>query len=317
MAVSLILAGTLALGSSAAAVRRRAAEREAAARVSHPPTGELIEVEGHTLHVHIEGRGPDLVLIHGASGSSRDFTFRFVDRVKARYRVLAFDRPGLGWSDDIGAQGANPLVQAVLLRTAAARLGVTRPIVLGHSYGGAVALAWGLGDPAGTAALVAVSGAAMPWPGGLGPLYAITASALGGATVVPLLSAWVSPERAGRVVAEIFAPQEVPGGYADYIGLNLALRPGQLRANARQVTGLKPYLKLMQAGYPTLPMPLEIVHGDRDTIVPLSVHAEPLARLVPGAALTVLPGVGHMPHHVVPEAVEAAIDRAAHRAGLR
>ena len=54
-----------------------------------------------------------------------------------------------------------------------------------------------------------------------------------------------------------------------------------------------------------------------DTIVPHKVHGEPLSKLIPGAHLTLLPGVGHMPQHVAAPAVLAAIDRAAARAGLR
>lgn len=77
------------------------------AETSYPPTGQLLTVEGHTVHAHVEGHGPDLILIHGASGSTRDFTFSFVERMKGRYRVIAFDRPGLGWSDDIGPDGVS------------------------------------------------------------------------------------------------------------------------------------------------------------------------------------------------------------------
>ena len=62
---------------------------------------------------------------------------------------------------------------------------------------------------------------------------------------------------------------------------------------------------------------VEIVHGDADTIVPLDIHSEPLARLLPDATLTVLPGIGHMPHHAAPDAVVAAIDRVFARAALR
>ncbi|ABA79180.2 alpha/beta fold hydrolase [Rhodobacter sphaeroides] len=317
LAVSLLIAGTLALGGCGAAVSQRAADREAVAETSYPPTGQLLTVEGHTVHAHVEGHGPDLILIHGASGSTRDFTFSFVERMKGRYRVIAFDRPGLGWSDDIGPDGVSPLVQADLLRKAAEQLGVKRPIVLGHSYGAAVALAWGLRDPGQTAAIVTVSGAVMPWPGDLGPLYSLTASSFGQAAVVPLISAFVSPDRAEKVVGQIFAPQAVPPGYADYFGVGLSLRRESFRINARQVTGLKPYLKLMQPNYAKLPMPVEILHGDADQVVPVEIHARPLGRLIPNAHVTILPGIGHMPHHVAPEAVAAAIDRAAVRAGLR
>jgi pimeloyl-ACP methyl ester carboxylesterase len=109
----------------------------------------------------------------------------------------------------------------------------------------------------------------------------------------------------------------VPEGYADHVGIDLTLRTATIRANSRQVNGLKPHVAAMAARYPGLSVPIEIVHGDRDTIVPLEVHSRVLADAAPTARLTVLPGVGHMPHHADPKATIAAIDRAASRAGLR
>ena len=147
LAASLILA-TLALGAGAAAAgpARRPARGGGRGRLSRR-RARCIEVGKARVHAHVAGTGPDLVLIHGASGNVRDFTFALVGLLTARYRVIAFDRPGLGWSDDLGRDGLSPLVQADLLRAAAAQLGVRRPIVLGHSYGGAVAMAWALRDP--------------------------------------------------------------------------------------------------------------------------------------------------------------------------
>ncbi|TKA97187.1 alpha/beta hydrolase [Cereibacter changlensis] len=315
--VASLVAATVVLGGCAAAVDTRATRREALAEQLYPPTGQLLQVNGRTVHAHVEGQGPDLVLIHGASGNTRDFTFRLVDQLKGRYRVIAFDRPGMGWSDDMGPEGLSPLVQADVLRAAADQLGVKNPLVLGHSYGGSVALAWGLRDPGDTAGLVIVSGASMPWPGGLGALNAVTASDFGGATIVPLLTAYVAPERTEPVVEAIFAPQAAPEGYAEYIGIGLSLRRDSFRTNAKQLSNLKPYLQLMMPNYSKLPMPVEIVHGTGDTIVPYKVHGEPLSKLIPGAHLTLLPDIGHMPQHVAAPAVIAAIDRAAARAGLR
>ncbi len=84
-----------------------------------------------------------------------------------------------------------------------------------------------------------------------------------------------------------------------------------------QINALRPQVQAMQEDYPTLTLPIELVHGDADTIVPLHIHSQPLMDLIPNGHLTVLPGAGHMPHHTHPEAVIAAIDRAAARAGLR
>jgi pimeloyl-ACP methyl ester carboxylesterase len=320
-----ILTTAALLGGCGVILDRRADTRAAEAEAAYPPTGQFVSVNGQRVHAHIEGTGPDLVLIHGASGNTRDFTFAFVDRLKDDYRVIVFDRPGLGWSDRVSPEfgGAfntaaeSPAEQAAFLQAAADQLGVRNPIVLGHSYGGAVALAWGLARPADTAALVVVAGASNPWPGGLGALYGIASSAIGGATLVPLIAAFPPRRQVDGALDSIFAPQSPPEGYADYIGAGLTLRRETLRANARQVNSLRPHVVEMAARYSSLPMPVEIVHGTADDVVPIDIHSEPLARQIPGAVLTRLEGIGHMPHHAAPDAVEDAIHRAAARARLR
>lgn len=305
------------LAVTGCAVDQQASRREARAEAAYPPTGQLLRVGGRQVHADIRGSGPDLILLHGASGNSRDFTFDLAGRLQDRYRVISFDRPGLGWTDDLGPQTDNPIAQASLLRKAAAQLGVQNPIVLGHSYGGAVAMGWALRDPQDTAAVVLLAGATYPWPGDLGNWYPFITSTFGRAAAVPLIAAYAPESRVQDAIAGIFAPNPVPEGYAGYIGAGLTLRRDSFLNNARQVDGLKPYLAAMAPRYPQLSMPIEIVHGDRDTTVGLDLHSRRMVQDLPNARLTVLPGVGHMPHHADPAAVIAAIDRAAARAGLR
>ncbi|WP_368667861.1 alpha/beta fold hydrolase [Palleronia pontilimi] len=300
----------------------RTDRREAEAEAQFPPIGQFTEVEGRRVHYVQKGDGPDLVLLHGASGNLREFTFRFVDQVKDRYRVTVFDRPGLGYTelapnlrDPWGNDGEAPLQQASLLAAAARAIGVDRPIVLGHSYGGAVAMAWAL-DHA-PSAVVVVSGATQPWEGGLGPLYTVNGSKFGGSVVVPLISAFTTDNVVRGAVAGIFDPQEPPDGYLDHIGAPLTLRADSFRANARQVNTLKPHVIHMSQRYPELRLPVEIVHGTADEVVPIHIHSEKLVNQIEGATLHRLPGIGHMPHHVAMPAVVDAIDRAAFRAGLR
>lgn len=319
------LVALVGLAGCGALVDARADRREAEATRAYPPEGQLLSVQGRTVHAVVEGSGPDLVLIHGASGNTRDFTFDFVDRVKDRYRVIVFDRPGLGYTDRVSQRyvgpakstAESPAEQARLLQAAAAQLGADTPLVLGHSYGGAVALAWALERPDNVAGLVIVSGASNPWEGGLGPYYTLTATATGGATVVPLITAFASEGSIQGAVSSIFEPQSPPDGYLDFVGAPLTLRRASLRANARQVNTLKPHLVEMSARYGSIDMPVEIVHGTADDVVPLAVHSEPLSQQIPDARLTRLPGIGHMPHHVAADEVTQAIDRAAARAGLR
>ncbi|MFC2967376.1 alpha/beta fold hydrolase [Acidimangrovimonas pyrenivorans] len=276
----------------------------------------MIRIEGRIVHAHIAGDGPDLILLHGASGNAREFTFRLMDRLKGRFRVIAFDRPGLGWSDALGPEDADPAAQVRVLRKAAERLGAFNPIVLGQSYGGAVALSWALEHPDDIAALVVVSGASNPWTGGLGAWYRATSVRPGAAVLVPLATAWASEKMTAKLVAEIFAPDPVPEGYVDHVAVPLTLRRKVLIANARQVNGLLPHIHQMSTLYGQIRQPLEIVHGTADSIVPIGIHSERLLRQVPGANLTRLEGVGHMPHHTNPDDIIAAIHRAAARAGL-
>ncbi|GGX62087.1 hydrolase or acyltransferase (alpha/beta hydrolase) [Tateyamaria omphalii] len=301
-----------------------AKKRERSAMEHYPPQGILLDVDGVTVHAEQMGQGPDLVLIHGASGNTRDFTFAFADLIKDRYRITILDRPGLGWSDRAGPEyeriwtnaHEDPITQARLLRAATQKLGVENPIVLGHSFGGIVALAWAVefDDLTG---IVSVAGVANPWPGTLDWTYTVGGTAWGGALVIPLLSAFVPQTYVDMIVAGIFKPQKAPEGYLDHVGSAMTLRRNTMRANTRQVNWLRPHVVDLSKRYGEITEPVEIVHGDADTIVPLDVHSIKLPEQIDGANLTVLPGVGHMPHHTHASDVISAIDRVADRAGLR
>ncbi len=312
--LTLALASVAVLAGVSFLVDRRADFKEAQAEATHGPIGTLIDVDGTTVHALTTGSGPDLVMLHGASGNLRDYTFALIDALKDDFRITAFDRPGLGWTDPAGI---TPQAQARLLQNAALSIGVQNPIVFGHSFGGAVALAWALEKPDETAGLVLAGAVSNPWPGGLDTLYHVNGSRLGGATVVPLITAFAPPSRIATALEAIFAPQPVPAGYGLHIGAGLSLRRDSLRANARQILNLRPEIVEMSKHYGTLNMPVEILHGDADTIVPMSVHSAKLVDQLPDAKLTVLQGVGHMPHHARHDDIIEAIHRAALRSGVR
>ena len=308
-----------------AVVQWRAAAREAQAVAEYPPHGKIVEVGGVPVHALVMGSGPDLVFLHGASGNIRDVTFDIADALAKSYRVIILDRPGLGHTGHARPEYASvwrratesPFEQAQLLQQAALKLGAERPIVVGHSFGGAVAWAWGLSAPDQTAAIVSIAGVANPWPGKLSLQHRITSSVLGAALVVPVMSAFAPQPVIEGALTSIFAPQSAPQGYMEAVGVGLILRRASMRANARQITSLRPHIVEMSKRYGELKMPVEIVHGDADTIVPVTVHSVMLPEQIASARLTVLPGAGHMPHHTHRRDVLDAIDRAAARAGLR
>lgn len=329
MALKAITLGAIALGLGAVLTNGMAALRADRITAAFPPVGEFVSVTGGRVHYVQAGQGPDVILLHGAGGNLRDYTFALMDQLTDRYRVTAFDRPGMGYTDRVpgiatgafATEGDSPAAQVAMLREAAGALGITAPIVVGHSFGGIVALAWattGLDrdDPTNASAVVSYAGVAMPWPGSLGSYYMVNGSTLGG-VVIPLISAFVPKSKVDDVVTTTFAPQAPPAGYIAHLGGELALRPGAFRANVRQVNTLRPFVVDMAQLYPQLTIPIEIIHGTADTVVPIHVHAAELVKIAPTANLVRLDGIGHQPHHSrQPEAI-AAIDRAAARAGLR
>jgi len=295
---------------------RRADRREAEAAARFPARGQMIDVGNGTIHAELRGDGPDLILIHGAGGSTREIMAPLADTLARDFRVIAFDRPGHGHSARLAGSNESPAEQARALMRAAAALGVERPLIVGHSYGGAVALAWALEAPGAAAGLVLLGAVSHEWPGPLDPTYRHLGTGFGRRVLIPLATAFLTRDRMHATLADIFAPQPVPDGYAEAVGARLSTTRKALRASVGQVNRLRPQLAGMSQRYAGLDLPVEIVHGTDDQVVGFAIHAEPLARDLPDARLTPLPGIGHMPHHVATPEVLAAIRRAAGRTGL-
>lgn len=320
----LLLAAVVFAGVTFVMAQRQVTQAEA----NFPPIGQFVEVDGRQVHYLQMGSGPHVVLLHGAGGNLREFTLGHMETLAERYTVTAFDRPGLGYSDRVpgvatgafAVEGDPPMDQAAVLRAAAGQLGIENPIVVGHSFGGIVAMAWAIAgldedSPVNAAAVVSWAGVLMPWPGELGRYYTGLGSPLGG-IIIPVLSAFASNERIVSGIPAIFAPDPMPKDYIAKIGAPLTVRTANFRANVRQVNTLRPHVVEMSARYPDLTVPIEVIHGTADKTVPIQVHPQELIKIAPSANLTPLAGIGHMPHHADPEAAIAAIDRAAERASL-
>ncbi|MDR9395104.1 MAG: alpha/beta hydrolase [Roseovarius sp.] len=319
--MKLAITALVVLAVLAAVTLWKARQHEARAEAAFPPRGHVLDVGGETVHARVmgpdDGSVPDLVMIHGASGNLRDFSFDLAPRLAGDFRVILFDRPGLGYTGRIDGDGATITQQAGLLMRAARQLGAARPVVLGHSYGGAVALAWAVHHPDALSALVPLAAASHPWDTGLPTYYKVLSHPLAGPLVIPLLSAYVPDSRVQQAVAEVFTPDPVPRGYLDHFGAGLTLRRHSLRANALQRANLLDEITALAPRYGEISVPTEILHGTADTTVGLSIHSAPLARAIAGATLTRLAETGHMPHHADPRAVIDAVHRATARAGLR
>jgi pimeloyl-ACP methyl ester carboxylesterase len=303
-----LLAGGAATFLTACTPAARYARR---AEARWPPTGAFVESEGLRVHYVQAGpeSGPSVILLHGATGNLRDMTFGLAPRLAALgMHVTAFDRPGLGYTDRPATGGWRPATQARILRAAARRIGVADgAVVLGHSWGAAVAMAWGLEARAEAKGIICLSGATMPWGETTGLLDAIAGS--GPATYLKgaLARSVIGLDGGASVAARIFAPQSPPPGYIAHVGGPLTLRPDSFAANAEDIDRLHAALVEQAPRYADLQLPVRILHGAADTITWPQVHATGMAAVLPHGRAQVLDGIGHMLHHAAPKAVVAAV----------
>ncbi len=292
--------------------RARKAERE------NPPVGHFIEVDG--VRLHYLDRGGDswgraaAVLLHGNGAMAEDFVISgVVDHAARRRRVVSFDRPGFGHSERTRDRLWTPQAQADLLRRALARLGVERPVVVGHSWGTLVALALALEQPQLVAGLVLISGYYYPSARVDAALFAAPAIPVVGDilryTVSPAIARMMTP----AIVREAFSPRPTPERFKAEFPFALTVRPSQIRAAAEDSGFMAPAAAELQPRYPSLQTPVVILAGTDDAIVDMRDHAARLRRDIPRSQLWVEPGVGHMLHYAVPDLVAEAIDSVAAR----
>ncbi|WP_408902567.1 alpha/beta fold hydrolase [Methylobacterium radiotolerans] len=302
-----VLGSAAALGASAlyTVAKTREAERQT------PPIGQFLTVDGVRLHYVERGRGEPLVLIHGNGMMIQDFLVSgIVDDLAERYRVIIIDRPGYGYSDR--PRGLwTPRAHATLFQKALQQLGVTQAVVLGHSWGALVAVALALQAPQLVRSLVLASGyyyptlradvmlsspAAIP---GIGDLMRHTVSPVVGKLMQPAM------------IKAMFAPAAVPARFDRDFPKAMMLRPIQLRASAEDAALMTPVTVELEKHYRDLKLPVVIIAGGDDQIADIDRQSKRLHSELPDSELIVVPGMGHMIQHLAPEAVIAAIDRAA------
>src|SRR5215213_2296270 len=112
-----------------------------------PPLGRFVEVGGSRLHYLDKGSGPTLLLIHGLGASMRVFTHSVLERLSGEFRVVVMERPGSGESTREPRACARLRSQAETVSAFIRALGLDRPVLVGHSLGGAVALAVAVEHP--------------------------------------------------------------------------------------------------------------------------------------------------------------------------
>ncbi|MEO5323992.1 alpha/beta hydrolase [Mesorhizobium sp. CC13] len=306
----LLLALVLAL-AGATRVASRLIERR------NPPTGSFVDIAGAGIHyVHVPappgGDLPALVFIHGASANLKDQMLPLRPRFEGRAEMLFFDRPGHGWSGRGRGDNEDPTEQSATIAALMDRLGIEEAIIVGHSFGGAVAATFALEHPGKTRGLLFLSAATHPWPGGgTSWYYSLSAMPVIGRIFAETIANPAGLMRIGAATTCVFSPNQVPQAYVDDASIKLVLRPQAFLANAIDVEGLYRHVLAAAPRYRGIGVPTVVISGDEDTVVYEEIHSVGLARDIADAEMVWVRNLGHKPDWVAPELVVAAVEKLA------
>ncbi len=261
----------------------------------------FMSVDATRLRYLDTGAGTPVVLLHGNGSMIEDFLSSGIMDAPG-YRFVVFDRPGFGYSERPRDRYWGPMEQARLLLAALGRLGVERPIVVGHSWGSLVALSMALDSPEDVSGLVLMSGYYYPVPRtdmGVTGAFPLTHAVLRH----PLVRRMMAPGTLRRV----FAPCEVPERFMRAYPMPLAMRASQMRTVDEEADMLIDATRELSPLYRELRVPVRIVAGDADLIVDTERHSERLHRELAASTFHRVRDCGHMVHHAAPGVVMAAI----------
>jgi pimeloyl-ACP methyl ester carboxylesterase len=255
-----------------------------------PPPGRRVALaSGVGVNVLEEGEGAPVVLVHGLPGTAYEWRETSAALAQRGRRAIAYDRVGYGWSDPRPDGAFSVESNATELLALLEALGLERVTVVGWSYGGATAIVAAQRDPSRMARVLLV-GSAGPGMEKVRP-PPVLARVVFSAPVLRWLHA-VPPLARGMQASasrQAFSEGAEPGWWRPGLAANFARphTPVSWRSEGEAMwTAPMPD----PAG---IALPVVVVHGDDDRLVPVEVGRE-LARRAPNARLVLVPGGSHM-----------------------
>ena len=288
-----------------------------------PPPGRFIETPRASLHYLIsqaEGAAkasPVFVLIHGSSASCHDMMESLGAALAPHGTVLSFDRPGIGRSvNKVSAKAlSHPGEQADEIHHAVGQLGYQNPIIIGHSWGGSVAMAYAQRYDKQIAGALVLAAPLYPWEGK--PSWynkLVTQRFIGRLFAHGLLTKYGMGQLSAGVRSNAY-PETVADDYAQKVGLASILLPDNFITNAVYSNHLSDHLQALQETYPRIQTPLILVGGDRDQTVHTKRNSHRFQAQREDCELIYLRNVGHMLHHTHKDKIAEAALRLANGTG--
>ena len=258
-----------------------------------PPQGRFIDIGADRIHYVEYGNGPPIVFVHGLNGQLRNFAYLRMDQLAQTHRVILMDRPGSGHSTRGAGSSASISAQARTVALFIDAMGLDKPVLVGHSLGGAIALAVGLNHPDSVSRLALIA----PLTHLADPGRAFGGLMIRSSLVRRIVSVTVATPfaiKGSRAILDIvFGPDPVPGDFATKGGGLLGLRPRSFYAASSDMMAVPGELPAMESRYASLRLPVDVLYGREDRILDWRSHGEALKRKLDSTNLRLVDG-GHM-----------------------
>jgi pimeloyl-ACP methyl ester carboxylesterase len=285
-----------------------------AARTALPPQGRFINIGDARIHYIDEGSGPVILFIHGLGGQMRNFTHTLAGKLKEEFRVIVLDRPGSGYSTRPQDGPAGISTQAGVIAEFIETLGLRQPLVVGHSLGGAIALALALNHRDRAGALALIAPLTQPQETVPEPFRGLLIES----PVLRRIIAWtlatpLSIARRQIALETLFGPEPVPADFATKGGGLLSLRPSSFITASTDLMAIAQDLPGQEKRYGSLGIPVGVLFGTGDRILDCRLHGEGLAAQLSGVDMELVESGGHMLPISAPDRCAKFIVRIARR----
>jgi len=271
----------------------------------------FVEVGDLRWHVQQIGHGPVVVLIHGTGAATHSWR-QLAPLLAEHFTVVAPDLPGHGFTETPEPAGMTLQAMADGLGALLRHLGHDPAMVAGHSAGAAVLARMCLDRTIAPSALVGLNGALLPIGGRASRWMMPAARMLATSALVPRLVAGFA--RRDGLVERMIADT---GSTVDRQGIELYRRlvssPGHVAAAIRMMASWQ--LDPLARDLPRLAPQLLLIAGSNDKTIACN-DAQRVQRMVPGAQVAVMPGLGHLAHEERPEEVAGMMIELARSVGL-
>ena len=261
---------------------------------SIPKFGKTTVLEDAEIHWYETGQGRPIIMLHGLAGNLRNFTYALSERLDQDYRVIAIDRAGCGWSKRSKPEIATLQEQARIIAQFINKEQIDKPLIVGHSLGGAIALALALeyNNKISGLALICPATQTVDKVPDIFRFLNISSPFLRFFLAHTLSSLFGVLTR--KDTFEIaFAPEPVSENFSIRGGGDLALSSNAFIKTSEDLVFALSSAPLLVGREKELDVPTKILFGEKDEILDVKLHGEKFAELS-GAQIKVLADKGHM-----------------------